>query len=194
MNETSNKIKNKHIIKTVTTIIVIILITTSFWFVVKVYFKTDNPIYVVTSGSMSPNINVNDLIIIKGDKEFDSLEVGDVIIYFKPNTPHECISEIRNCIVHRVNKVITNDGQKELITKGDNNKFADQWTITESDYIGYVILVIPKIGIVTRILTPLSTPPVNYIIIGIILLLIFLLEVKNSKSLKRKNITEKKSV
>ena len=194
MNETSNKIKNKQIIKTVTTIIVIILITTSFWFVVKVYFKTDNPIYVVTSGSMSPNINVNDLIIIKGDKEFDSLEVGDVIIYFKPNTPHECISEIRNCIVHRVNKVITNDGQKELITKGDNNKFADQWTITESDYIGYVILVIPKIGIVTRILTPLSTPPVNYIIIGIILLLIFLLEVKNSKSLKRKNITEKKSV
>ena len=194
MNETSNKIKNKHIIKTVTTIIVIILITTSFWFVVKVYFKTDNPIYVVTSGSMSPNINVNDLIIIKGDKEFDSLEVGDVIIYFKPNTPHECISEIRNCIVHRVNKVITNDGQKELITKGDNNKFADHWTITESDYIGYVILVIPKIGIVTRILTPLSTPPVNYIIIGIILLLIFLLEVKNSKSLKRKNITEKKSV
>ena len=194
MNETRNKIKNKHIIKTVTTIIVIILITTSFWFVVKVYFKTDNPIYVVTSGSMSPNINVNDLIIIKGDKEFDSLEVGDVIIYFKPNTPHECISEIRNCIVHRINKVITNDGQKELITKGDNNKFADQWTITESDYIGYVILVIPKIGIVTRILTPLSTPPVNYIIIGIILLLIFLLEVKNSKSLKRKNITEKKSV
>ena len=194
MNETSNKIKNKQIIKTVTTIIVIILITTSFWFVVKVYFKTDNPIYVVTSGSMSPNINVNDLIIIKGDKEFDSLEVGDVIIYFKPNTPHECISEIRNCIVHRINKVITNDGQKELITKGDNNKFADQWIITESDYIGYVILVIPKIGIVTRILTPLSTPPVNYIIIGIILLLIFLLEVKNSKSLKRKNITEKKSV
>lgn len=194
MNETSNKIKNKHIIKTVTMIIVIILITTSFWFVVKVYFKTDSPIYVVTSGSMSPNINVNDLIIIKGDKEFDSLEVGDVIIYFKPNTPHECISKIRNCIVHRINKVITNDGQKELITKGDNNKFADQWTITESDYIGYVILVIPKIGIVTRILTPLSTPPVNYIIIGIILLSIFLIEVKNSKSLKRKNITQKKSV
>ena len=194
MNETSNKIKNKHIIKTVTMIIIIILITTSFWFVVKVYFKTNNPIYVVTSGSMSPNINVNDLIIIRGDKEFDSLEVGDVIIYFKPNTPHECISEIRNCIVHRVNKVITDDGQKELITKGDNNKFADQWTITESDYIGYVILVIPKIGIVTRILAPLSTPPVNYIIIGIILLSIFLIEVKNSKSLKRKNTMQKKSV
>ena len=194
MNETSNKIKNKHIIKTVTMIIIIILITTSFWFVVKVYFKTDNPIYVVTSGSMSPNINVNDLIIIKGDKEFDSLEVGDIIIYFKPNTPHECISEIRNCIVHRINKVITNDGQKELITKGDNNKFADHWTITESDYIGYVILVIPKIGIVTRILAPLSTPPVNYIIIGIILLSIFLIEVKNSKSLKRKNTMQKKSV
>jgi len=194
MNETSNKIKNKHIIKTVTMIIIIILITTSFWFVVKVYFKTNNPIYVVTSGSMSPNINVNDLIIIKGDKEFDSLEVGDIIIYFKPNTPHECISEIRNCIVHRINKVITNDGQKELITKGDNNKFADHWTITESDYIGYVILVIPKIGIVTRILAPLSTPPVNYIIIGIILLSIFLIEVKNSKSLKRKNTMQKKSV
>ena len=117
-----------------------------------------------------------------------------IIIYFKPNTPHECISEIRNCIVHRVKKVITDDGQKELITKGDNNKFADQWTITESDYIGYVILVIPKIGIVTRILAPLSTPPVNYIIIGIILLSIFLIEVKNSKSLKRKNTMQKKSV
>ena len=189
MNEVNNKIRNKQIIKTVITVIVIILITTSFWFVVKVYFKTDNPIYVVTSGSMSPNINVNDLIIIRGDKDFDSLEVGDVIIYFKPDTPHECISEIRNCIVHRINKVITNDDQRELITKGDNNKFVDQWIITESDYIGYVILVIPEIGIITRILTPISTPPVNYIIIGIILLLLFLIEVKKSPSLKRKNTT-----
>ena len=189
MNEVNNKIRNKHIIKTVITVIVIILITTSFWFVVKVYFKTDNPIYVVTSGSMAPNINVNDLIIIRGDKDFDSLEVGDVIIYFKPDTPHECISEIRNCIVHRINKVITNDDQRELITKGDNNKFVDQWIITESDYIWYVILVIPEIGIITRIFTTKSTPPVNYIIIGIILLLLFLIEVKKSPSLKRKNTT-----
>tara|TARA_B100000315_G_C14380450_1_gene497184 strand:+ start:181 stop:750 length:570 start_codon:yes stop_codon:yes gene_type:complete len=189
MNETNNNIRNKQILKSVITIIVIILITTSFWFVVKVYFKTDNPIYVVTSGSMSPNINVNDLIIIKGDKDFDSLEVGQVIIYFKPNTPHECISEIRNCIVHRINKVMINDGEKELITKGDNNKLIDNWIITESDYIGYVILVIPKIGIITRILTPLSIPPVNYIIIGIVLFLIFVIEVKKSWSLKRKNTT-----
>ena len=108
---------------------------------------------------------------------------------FREKSPCFCGSEIRNCIVHRINKVITNDDQRELITKGDNNRFVDQWTITESDYIGYVILVIPEIGIITRILTPISTPPVNYIIIGIILLLLFLIEVKKSPSLKRKNTT-----
>ena len=104
---------------------------------------------------------------------------GPVILFEYPKSEHLAegictVDEIRNCIVHRINKVMTNDDQRELITKGDNNKFVDQWTITESDYIGYVILVIPEIGIITRILTPLSTPPVNYIIIGIILLLLFL--------------------
>ncbi|GBC75498.1 hypothetical protein HRbin06_00816 [archaeon HR06] len=77
-------------------------------------------------------------------------------------------------IVHRVIRVLMDKGEKILITKGDNNFSPDPWRIGEEHYIGKVIFHIPYLGILAAIFRP----PVNYILIGIILIFLFLSEVR----------------
>ena len=73
-------------------------------------------------------------------------------------------------------EIVTNpsNGQRIIRTKGDANPdsipYAD-YPIFQPLYIGKVVYVIPKLGVITDILNP----PTNYILIGLILVgLIFL--------------------
>jgi len=69
-------------------------------------------------------------------------------------------------IVHRVVAVVDDD-PKTLRTKGDNNQrsmVGTDYPITEEEYIGTVVHVIPQVGFITQILQP----PINYIIIAVI--------------------------
>jgi signal peptidase len=129
------------------------------WIGLRVAFGTENPFYVVSSGSMIPNLNIFDVIIVQGHVNFDQLKVGDIIVFNRPNG-HDKV------IVHRVAEILNKD-PLVIRTKGDANPGSIPGTdfpITKDDYIGKVEYVIPQIGYVTRILTP----PINYIIIAVI--------------------------
>ena len=70
-------------------------------------------------------------------------------------------------IVHRVVAVVDDD-PKTLRTKGDNNQrsmVGTDYPITKEEYIGTVVHVIPQVGFITKILQP----PINYIIIAVII-------------------------
>ena len=130
------------------------------WIGLRVAFGTENPFYVVSSGSMIPNLNVYDVIIVQGNTSFDHLKVGDIIVFNRPDG-HDRV------IVHRVAEIL-NKNPLVVRTKGDANPGSIPGTdfpITKQDYIGNVEYVIPQIGYVTRILTP----PINYIIIAVII-------------------------
>lgn len=130
------------------------------WIGLRVTFGTENPFYVVSSGSMIPNLNVFDVIIVQGNVPFDHIKVGDIIVFNRPNS-HDRV------IVHRVAEILQKD-PLVIRTKGDANPGSIPGTdfpITKQDYIGKVEYVIPQIGYVTRILTP----PINYIIIAVII-------------------------
>jgi signal peptidase len=75
--------------------------------------------------------------------------------------------------VHRIIEILQgNDGDRIIRTKGDANPSSIPGTdfpITRDDYIGSVISVIPGVGLITKIISP----PVNYIIIAIILAILF---------------------
>lgn len=129
------------------------------WVGLKVTFGTDNPFYVVSSGSMVPNLNVFDVIVVNGNDPFDKLKIGDIIVFNVPVT-HEKV------IVHRVAQFLS-DNPRIIRTKGDANPGSIpgvDYPISKQDYIGKVVYVVPQIGYVTRILTP----PINYIIIAVI--------------------------
>jgi len=141
-------------------IIIVVIGVLIIWMGLRVVFGTENPFYVVSSGSMVPELMVFDVLVVQGNDPFESVKIGDIIVFNRPSGQDRVI-------VHRVAS-ITGDDPFTITTKGDANPTSIPGTdfpITEEEYIGKVAYVIPQVGYVTRVLTP----PINYIIIAIII-------------------------
>ena len=154
-------------------IIIVVVGIAIIWIGLRVAFGTENPFYVVSSGSMIPNLNIFDVIIVQGNVPFEKINIGDIIVFNRPQI-HDKV------IVHRVAEIL-NDDPRIVRTKGDNNPGSIPGTdfpITKQDYIGKVVYVVPQIGYVTRILTP----PINYIIIAVIVGIMLVKQLGKSKS------------
>ncbi len=96
---------------------------------------------VVISGSMEPEISVNDIVYVK---EQDSYAVGDIITYEKYDS----------YITHRIIDIV--DG--EYVTKGDSNNTKDQDTVMLEQVRGKVVFVLPVFGaMVLYMKTPIGT-------------------------------------
>ncbi len=153
-------------------IIIVVVGVLIIWMGLRVVFGTENPFYVVSSGSMVPELLVFDVLVVQGNDPFESVIVGDIIVFDRP-------SDHDRVIVHRV-AAITNEDPFTIRTKGDANPASIPGTdfpITEEEFIGKVAYVIPQVGYVTRILTP----PINYIIIAIIIAVMITKEVRKRK-------------
>jgi signal peptidase len=145
------------------------------WISLQVVFGTQNPFYVVASGSMIPVLEVYDVLIVQGHVPFEDIKVGDIIVFNRPTT-HDRV------IVHRVASII-DDEPKTIRTKGDANPASIPGTdfpITKEDYIGKVAYVIPQLGYVTQLLKP----PINYIIIVIVVGIMIVKQVYKKKNEK----------
>ena len=155
-------------------ILIVVIGVLIIWMGLRVAFGTENPFYVVSSGSMEPELNVFDVIVIQGNDPFDEIKKGDIIVFDRPSG-HDRV------IVHRVVDIIDNE-PLTIRTKGDSNPASIPGTdfpITDEEYIGKVVYVIPQIGFITRILTP----PLNYIIIAVIVGIMIIKQIsKNKKS------------
>jgi signal peptidase I len=110
--------------------------------------------YVVVSESMIPTLRTGDAILISSDdatcSTFNCLKVGDIIV-FEPNSrPKD--SQPGEIIVHRVQAIgLDADNQRVLRTKGDANPNSIEtvdYPITENQYVGKVIYVIPYLGVI----------------------------------------------
>ena len=140
-------------------IIIVAVCVAVLWIGLTAYFGAQNPFYVVSSGSMYPELAMYDIIIISGHTLFEDVKIGDIIVFDRPKD-HDKV------IVHRVVAVVDDD-PKTLRTKGDNNQrsmVGTDYPITKEEYIGTVVHVIPQVGFITKILQP----PINYIIIAVI--------------------------
>ena len=141
-------------------IIIVAVCVAVLWIGLTAYFGAQNPFYVVSSGSMYPELAMHDIIVISGHTLFEDVKIGDIIVFDRPKD-HDKV------IVHRVVAVVDDD-PKTLRTKGDNNQrsmVGTDYPITEKEYIGTVVHVIPQVGFITQILQP----PINYIIIAVII-------------------------
>ena len=141
-------------------IIIVAVCVAVLWIGLTAYFGAQNPFYVVSSGSMYPELAMHDIIVISGHEPFEDVKVGDIIVFDRPKD-HDRV------IVHRVVAYVDDD-PLTLRTKGDNNQrsiVGTDYPITEKEYIGTVVHVIPQVGFITQILQP----PINYIIIAVII-------------------------
>lgn len=106
---------------------------------------------VVLSGSMEPELSVNDVIIVHED---NNDKIGDVVVYQNG-------SEL---IVHRIIDI----DNETITTKGDANNTPDE-PINKKNIKGTVVFTIPFLGIIVNFLK--STVGVIILIIGAFLLI-----------------------
>ncbi|MGI0056652.1 MAG: signal peptidase I [Nitrosarchaeum sp.] len=151
------------------------------WVSLQVVFGTPNPFYVVASGSMVPVLKVYDVLMVQGHVPFEDIKVGDIIVFNRPSG-HDRV------IVHRVASII-NDDPKTIRTKGDANPASIPGTdfpITKEEYIGKVAYVIPQVGYVTQLIKP----PINYIIIVIVIGIMIVKQISKKKNEKELSLQD----
>ena len=106
----------------------------------KTFFKQGLPLpisfYLVQSGSMEPAINTGDVVVVKSRPEYKARET---ITFY--DTDHRVVT-------HRILKAQSDDGQTVFITKGDANESADTNPVPQSQVIGKLVMVLPKMGFV----------------------------------------------
>lgn len=171
--------------KLVKDIIIVAVVIVTIWIGLQVIFGAQNPFYVVSSTSMVPNLEVYDILVISGNISFEEIGIADVIVFDRPKD-HDRV------IVHRVVAIIE-DEPKTIRTQGDNNPSSIPGTdfpITEEEYLGKVIYVIPKVGYITKILAP----PINYIIIAVIIGIMVVKEVTKNKKKNEEKEDENKTI
>lgn len=127
-------------------IVIAIVSVLIIWFAVGVL-----PIrpYVVPSGSMVPEINPGDVVII-GPVRPEAIKLGDIIEYrsTRGNTN----------IIHRVVKIEWDTQNRFFITKGDANSAPDSDPVPPQAIMGRTIATIPDIGWISIAVKKLFTP------------------------------------
>lgn len=116
---------------------------------------------VVSSGSMEPEISVDDMIIIKKQKDYQK---GDIITFERDGS----------LITHR----IIEKAENSYMTKGDANNAPDTKEVDFDDVVGKTVFVIPEAG---RVIYYLRTPLGMAFIVFVGLLLLELPVLFNKK-------------
>lgn len=92
----------------------------------------------ISTGSMEPAINTGDYLV-STKVTSDTIKVNDIITFTDEDT----------IITHRVSDIIVSeDGEKEFITKGDANNTEDDVAVISENIISKYVFKIPKIGYV----------------------------------------------
>jgi signal peptidase I len=157
-----------------------------FWIGIRFVFGVNNPFYVVASESMVPKLKVGDLLLVQhasasspSPSSFNNLKIGDIIVFKSPGLREDTGQP--EVIVHRIKQIyITPQGERILRTQGDANPhsiYLIDYPILSNNYIGKVVLIAPGVGLVARAISP----PVNYILIAIILVILFILIFKRNR-------------
>ena len=105
----------------------------------------------VATGSMADTIEIGDAVVVELTKD---VQENDIIVFKEDN----------NFITHRLIEIQENG---ELVTKGDANNSEDK-PITESQVLGKVVYIIPKLGIWKK---AILSPQVLILITTLIILL-----------------------
>lgn len=96
-----------------------------------------NKFFIVLTGSMSPTIDVGDLVLVKGINPED-INVADIITFGSTSSD--------NITTHRVKEVLDKEDGISYITQGDANNVQDPIPVESDVLIGKVSKVIPRVG------------------------------------------------
>lgn len=87
---------------------------------------------VVVSGSMRPNLEIGDVVLVNANKPMEISE-GDVVAFRLENV----------VITHRVVEIV----EGGFRTKGDGNREPDPFVVTDDMVVGKAVATIPRVGL-----------------------------------------------
>ena len=122
------------------------------------------PIYVQT-GSMEPTMKTKSIVLVKRVDSMDDLEIDDIITYQVYDEAGRTIT-----ITHRIYN-IKEDGT--IITKGDNNRVADSYTITIKNVLAEVVWIWNGAATIQNALTTTSGKVMAVVALLIIALIFY---------------------
>lgn len=143
------------VIKNIIVFVLGVLIIVSLYHYLETELDNPLPFFVIYSDTMSPVLDINDLIIVGDGHMFNNTNVGDIIVFKKP------AGEDR-IIVHRITEITSENGRRVIITKGDASPVSIpgvDFPVNSHNFIGRVKFAIPGIGV-------LFSPPLNYVLLG----------------------------
>jgi signal peptidase I len=143
------------VIKNIIVFVLGVLIIVSLYHSLETELDNPLPFFVIYSDTMTPALEINDLIIVGDGHMFNNTNVGDIIVFKKP------AGEDR-IIVHRITEITSENGRRVIITKGDASPVSIpgvDFPVNSHNFIGRVKFAIPEIGV-------LFSPPLNYVLLG----------------------------
>lgn len=138
--------------------------------------------YTIVSGSMEPEIQIGDIVIVK-EVEEDKLQEGDIISF----------RQGQSVVTHRIIGIIENENEKTYKTKGDNNNIEDRQEIGFALIEGKLIGKIPFLGKIAQMLQG----KITVIVIALMVYIYFshiskINRIKNRRKVKRMKYEEDK--
>lgn len=124
--------------------------------------------YVIVSGSMQPELDIGDIVVVKEVNESE-LQSGDIISY----------REGQSVITHRIIGIENLENKKLFKTKGDSNNTEDFVAIAMSEIEGKVINSISGLGKIALMLQ-------DKVVIIFIMIVFYAYFVRSDKVMKRK--------
>jgi signal peptidase I len=101
-------------------------------------------VLVVQSGSMTPAIEVGDVVVVRMVMPSE-VEVGDIVTFND--------KERGRLVTHRVEEIKPEADNISFTTRGDANTGTEEWSLARSGAMGKVDLRIPRLGYVVRAAT-----------------------------------------
>ena len=139
--------------------------------------------YAIVSGSMEPTVHLGSIAFIRKVPEKE-LHTGDVIAFTDPKASDKNI-------LHRIYKILNNNGNLRYITQGDNNPLPDNWDFAYILIKGKYLFSLPYLGNIT---IQLRNPLGFGIIIGIPALILMWLNFLKVKEGLKEEIEKKAAI
>ena len=132
--------------------------------------------YIVLTGSMKPEIDPNDIVIVKNTSQED-IKNGDIITFTS--------GQKNATVTHRIIEIVEKDGKTLYKTKGDNNNSEDIDLVKYENIQGKYVFKLSKIGVVfTEGLTGTGI---------IVVFLILLLNYRHSSKMEDRALTREEA-
>ena len=121
--ETASTMKRKQIVRrlVIAAVVAVVLVYAGLMSgLFKYYFLA------IGSGSMQPNLERGDMILVEKSDKYDEMEIGEILVYRHSNV----------VMVHRIVERREDDGKWTFTTKGDANGSEDNWVVGQGEVIG----------------------------------------------------------